>query len=76
MRRIALLALCLASTLLSGCDPNSRFNVNRGDYHDEWDAPGQDGRAGQGLDHEDVDGLDKWLHSPKERAINRDLGID
>ena len=76
----ALLLLGLASLFLSGCamfSPNNKLNVNRGDYHDEWEGGGVERRAStEGMDHEDADGLDKWLYSPKYRAINRNLGVD
>ena len=56
-------------------DPNSRFNVNRGTYSDEYMVH-KDARGTEAMDHEDVDGMDKWLHSPKYRAIMSDLGVD
>jgi len=79
--RIAvLITLGLPSLFGTGCsllNPNSKLNVNRGDYHDEWDGPGVERRSsGEGMDHEDADGADKWLYSPKYRAINRNLGVD
>jgi len=80
MRDTFLILLGLSSLICSGCgtlDPNSRFNVNRGEHHDEWEAGGVERRAStSGLDHEDTDGLDKWLYSPTYRAINRNLGVD
>ncbi len=56
-------------------DPNSPLNVNRGTYSDEYMVR-KDARASDEMEHEDVDGLDKWLYSPKYRAINKDLGVD
>ena len=36
-------------------DPNSRFNVNRGDYNDDWNGAGVERQASNsGLDHEDA----------------------
>jgi hypothetical protein len=77
MRRSTVIVCCLFA-LSSGCstlDSNSRWNVNRGDYNDEFMVR-KEARGTEALDHEDVDGLDKWLHSPKYRAINKDLGVD
>jgi hypothetical protein len=75
-----LLLLGLSSLFHSGCamlNPNSPLNVNRGEYHDEWEAGGVERRAStSGMEHEDADGLDKWWYSPKYRAINRNLGLD
>jgi len=71
--------LGLSSMFQCGCsmiNPNSKINVNRGDYHDEWDAGGVERRATDGMEHEDAEGLDNWIHSPKYRAINRNLGLD
>ena len=52
--RLALLALlCLSVLLVSGCkmfDPNSRLNPNRGEYHDEGDLVGKEGRGDQSID--------------------------
>ena len=80
LRDTALLLLGLSSLFHSGCafiNPNNKLNVNRGDYHDEWEAGGVERRATtDGMEHEDADGLDKWLYSPKYRAINRNLGVD
>lgn len=56
-------------------DPNSPLNVNRGTYSDEYMVRGE-ARSSDAMEHEDADGLDKWLYSPKYRAINRDLGVD
>ena len=56
-------------------DPNSRLNVNRGNYTDEYMVH-KEARSTEALEHEDVEGIDKWMLSPKARAINRDLGID
>lgn len=78
MRRISLPVWCLLTLACSGCgtlDPNNRFNVNRGNYSDEY-MINKEARSGTQVDHEDVDGLDNWLYSPKHRAINRDLGVD
>jgi hypothetical protein len=80
MRPTVILLLGLLALIHCGCsmlDPNSKFNVNRGEHHDEWDGAGVERRAmSDGLDHEDVDGLDKWLYSPTYRQINRNLGVD
>lgn len=81
LRNTAFMLLGLSSLMSdSGCsmfNPNSRLNVNRGDYHDEWEAGGVERRASNdGMEHEDAEGLDNWLHSPKYRAINRNLGLD
>ena len=80
LRNTALLILGLSSLFDSGCsllNPNSKLNVNRGDYHDEWEAGGVERRAStEGMEHEDTDGIDRWWYSPKYRAINRNLGID
>lgn len=78
MRQSALCFLFLSAALFSGCkmlDPNTRLNPNRGEHHDEFDLR-DEARGGEGMDHEDVDGIDKWILSPKARAINRNLGID
>jgi hypothetical protein len=78
MRHAALYFVCLSAVLFSGCNmlnPNTWMNPNRGDYHDEFDIQ-QEARGGEAMDHEDVDGIDKWILSPKARAINRNLGID
>jgi hypothetical protein len=78
MRHAALCLLCLSAALFSGCrmlDPNSKWNPNRGDYRDEFDIQ-QEARGGEAMDHEDLDGADRWILSPKARAINRNLGID
>jgi hypothetical protein len=56
-------------------DPNSRFNVNRGNYTDEFMVR-KEARSTEALEHEDMEGADNWLLSPKARAINRDLGVD
>jgi hypothetical protein len=80
LRNTALVILGLSSLFNSGCSmfsPNSKLNVNRGEYNDEWGAGGVERRAStEGMEHEDADGLDKWLYSPKYRAINRNLGVD
>jgi hypothetical protein len=77
--RLALRALlCLSTFVLVGCgmlDPNSRLNVNRGTYQDEY-LVGDEARAGEPREKDYEDGLDYWLHSPKYRAINRDLGAE
>ncbi len=74
---LMLLGLSFLSTGCSFFNPNSKLNVNRGDYHDEWEGAGTERRAGTSdMEHEDSDGLDKWLYSPQYRAINRNLGID
>ena len=78
MRLIALLLLSLLIPLSSGCkplDPNSKWNVNRGEYHDEYDIAGKEGRYGGEMEKE-PDGLGKWLYSPKARAIDRHLGVE
>ena len=76
MRYLACLVLGLASLLASGCilDPNSRLNVNRGDYHDEYDIAGKEGRAGSEGEKQ-IDPMGQWLYSPEARAINRNLGV-
>jgi hypothetical protein len=80
LRDTVFMLLGLSLLVNSGCtflNPNNKLNVNRGDYHDEWEAGGVERRAStEGMDHEDADGLDKWLYSPKYRAINRNLGVD
>jgi hypothetical protein len=75
MRTIAFLLLGLTSLFASGClmDPNSRFNVNRGEYHDEYDMAGKEGRGDQGIEKA-PDRMGSWLYSPKARAISRNLG--
>jgi len=78
MRLTALLSLCLASLLVSGCkvfDPDSKYNVNRGELHDENDLPGKIGRGDQEVDRA-PDGLGKWLYSPKARQISHNLGAE
>jgi len=76
MRQIAFVLLGVSTLLASGCilDPNSRFNVNRGEYHDEYDIAGKEGRAGSDSE-KDVDPVGQWLYSPEARAINRNLGV-
>ena len=76
MRHSAFALLCLSSWLCSGCimDPNSRFNVNRGEFHDENDLVGKEGRGGTDPEKQ-VDPLGQWLYSPEYRAINRNLGV-
>jgi hypothetical protein len=77
MRTTAILLLGLTSLFASGClmDPNSRFNVNRGEHHDEYDLASKEGRGGDAIEKE-PDGLGKWLYSPKARAIDRHLGVE
>lgn len=77
MRRFPVPVWFLLTLASSGCilDPNSRLNVNRGSYTDEYLIQ-KEARGTSDLEHEDADGLDQWLYSPKYRAINRDLGID
>jgi hypothetical protein len=80
MRPAVLMLLGLSSLFSSGCallNPNSKLNVNRGEYNDEWNSAGIERQASSsGMDHEDTDGIDKWWYSPKYRAINRNLGVD
>ncbi len=77
MRALAFLVFGLTSLLASGCifDPNSRFNVNRGDAHDEYDVAGQIGRGGDDIEKA-PDPMGKWLYSPRYREINRNLGVE
>jgi hypothetical protein len=77
MRRSALALLCLSSLLFPGCkmlDPDSKLNPNRGDYHDEYDAVGKEGRGNTEREKQ-VDPVGGWLYSPEARAINRNLGV-
>ena len=76
MRQSTFFLLCLSSLVCSGCilDPNSRLNVNRGEYHDESDLVGKEGRGNTAAEKE-VDPMGKWLYSPEYRAINRNLGV-
>ncbi len=76
MRQLVFLMLGLSSLFASGCllDPNSRFNVNRGEYHDEYDIASKEGRAGEEVEKE-PDRLGRWLYSPKAQAIDRHLGV-
>ena len=80
LRHAVVMLLGLSSVFHCGCsmiNPNSKLNVNRGEHHDEWEAAGVERRAStDGMEHEDTDGLDKWLYSPTYRAINRNLGVD
>lgn len=80
MRPAVLVLLGLSSLLSTGCsllNPNSKLNVNRGEYNDEWSAAGAERQnASSGMDHEDAEGINKWWHSPKYRAIERSLGVD
>ncbi len=76
MRRFTLALLWLAPLLACGClNPNSQLNPNRGEHHDEWSIH-DEARAGESLETDYNDGLDNWIHSPKYRAINRDLGYE
>jgi hypothetical protein len=77
MRQIAFIWLSLLSSLASGCvlDPNSGFNVNRGEYHDEYDVASKEGRSDQAVEKA-PDGMGSWLYSPKARAIARNLGAE
>jgi hypothetical protein len=78
MRRHAALALCLISVVCSGCmslNPDSKLNVNRGEYRDEWNVVGAERNADQEPEKE-PDGLGKWLYSPKARAIFKSTGSD
>jgi hypothetical protein len=78
MRPTALTIVCLATLLLPGCkmfDPDSRFNPNRGEYHDEGDLVSKEGRSDQEIDHA-PDKMGSWLYSPKARAISRNLGVE
>jgi hypothetical protein len=49
---------------------NTKLNVNRGEYHDEYDAVAKEGRG-----ETDFDPMGDWLYSPEARAINRHLGV-
>jgi hypothetical protein len=78
MRLLALALLSVPVLSFSGCkplDPNSKWNVNRGEYHDEYDIASKEGRNGEEIEKE-PDGLGKWLYSPKARAIDRHLGVE
>jgi hypothetical protein len=78
MRPIALVLLCLTSTFLCGCsafNPDSKWNVNRGEYHDESDLVGKVGRGDQQLE-KPPDSMGNWMYSPKARAIQRNLGVE
>ena len=77
MRLIALTLLCLFSLLASGCmfDPNSRFNPNRGEFHDDSDLVGKEGRGDQDVERA-PDKLGSIMYSPKARAITRNLGVE
>jgi len=77
MRPSLRVLLCLSPLFLVGCmlDPNSKLNVNRGNYNDEF-LIGDEARPGEQREKDYEDGLDSWLHSPKYRAINRDLGCE
>jgi hypothetical protein len=58
-----------------GLNPNSKWNVNRGEYRDEWDTVGVERNAAEEPEKE-PDGLGKWLYSPKARAIFKSTGSD
>jgi hypothetical protein len=78
MRRHIAISLGLVSVVCSGCmslDPNSKLNVNRGEYRDEWNMAGAERNADQEPEKE-PDGLGKWLYSPKARAIFKSTGSD
>ena len=78
MRLIALVVVCLTSMFLCGCstfNANSKWNVNRGEYHDENDLVGKVGRGDQQLE-KPPDGLGSWMYSPKARAIQHNLGVE
>jgi hypothetical protein len=76
MRQSAFALLYLSSLFASGCilDPNSKLNVNRGEYHDEYDAVAKEGR-GNTTSEEEVDPLGRWMYSPEAQSINRHLGV-
>ena len=80
MRHYPFIVLCLSSLLSSGCaglglDPNSRFNPNRGEYHDESDIVAREGRGDQPKETA-PDNMGSWLYSPKARSIFRNLGTE
>ena len=78
MRPITLALICLTSMLHCGCaafNPDSKWNVNRGEYHDESDLVGKVGRGDQQLE-KPPDGMGSWLYSPKARAIQHNLGVE
>jgi hypothetical protein len=78
MRPKTLTLLCLATLFFSGCktfDPESKYNPNRGEYHDEGDLVGKEGRGDQEIDQA-PDKMGSWLYSPKARAISRNLGVE
>ena len=70
MRHHTALALCLLSVVSSGCmslDPNSKWNVNRGEYRDEWSLQWVSRGISDQEPEKEPDGLGKWLYSPKAR---------
>ncbi len=75
MRHSVLVLLCL-SLISSGClfDPNSRFNVNRGVAHDEYDQVAKEAR-GNTESEKETDKLGDWLYSPEAKQINAHLGV-
>ena len=78
MRYLLLFPALLALLLVAGCkmfDPDSKFNVNRGELHDENDLPGKVGRSDQEIERA-PDKLGSWLYSPKARQISRNLGTE
>lgn len=76
MRSAAVMLVCLVPAVLCGClSPDSRFNVNRGEMHDEGDSVGREGRGDQPMEKA-PDGMGSWLYSPKYREINRSLGVE
>jgi hypothetical protein len=78
MRRHIAFSMFLTSVVCSGCmslSPDSKWNVNRGEYHDEWNMAGAERNADQEPEKE-PDGLGKWLYSPKARAIFKSTGSD
>jgi hypothetical protein len=78
MRFVFLVILVLMMPMAAGCavfNPNSRWNVNRGEYHDDADLVGREGRGDQAVEKA-PDGMGSWLYSPKARAINRNLGVE
>jgi hypothetical protein len=78
MRRFIFLTIGLLLASSTGCrflDPNSPLNPNRGSFSDEFTA-NNEGRAATALEHEDMEGADPFLLSPKAQAIQRHLGVD
>jgi hypothetical protein len=76
MRRLILMLLCLSSLISSGClfDPNSRFNINRGTAHDEYDQVAKEAR-GNTESEKETDKLGDWMYSPEAKQINAHLGV-